>query len=63
MSGAAVTASSERTERLAEELLEHELDALLVQSRYDLRYVTGFTGSHGLAFVRARPSARRPTCS
>ena len=31
-----------------------------MQSRYDLRYVTGFTGSHGLALVRARPSAQEP---
>jgi Xaa-Pro aminopeptidase len=60
MSGAALAASAERTERLAEELRERELDALLVQARYDLRYVTGFTGSHGLALVRASPSAQEP---
>ena len=60
MSGAATAVSSERTERLAEQLRERELDALLVQSRYDLRYVTGFTGTHGLALVRARPSAQEP---
>ncbi len=60
MSGAAVAASAERTDRLAEELRERELDALLVQSRYDLRYLTGFTGSHGLALVRARPTAQEP---
>jgi Xaa-Pro aminopeptidase len=60
MSGTALAASAERSERLVEELRERELDALLVQSRYDLRYLTGFTGSHGLALVRARASASEP---
>jgi Xaa-Pro aminopeptidase len=60
VSQAATAASAERTERLAHELQERGLDALLVQSRYDLRYVTGFTGTHGLALVRARPSGQEP---
>ena len=60
MSGTALAATTERSERLAEELRQRELDALLVQSRYDLRYVSGFTGSHGLALMRARPTAAEP---
>ncbi len=44
------------------ELGELELDALLVDSLVDVRYLTGFTGSNGLALVvggrRARSSAR-----
>lgn len=42
---------SSRVQRLAGELLELELDALLVQTLVDVRYLTGFTGSHGLALV------------
>jgi Xaa-Pro aminopeptidase len=40
-----------RTERLASELGDLEVDALLVESLVDLRYLTGFTGSHGMALV------------
>jgi Xaa-Pro aminopeptidase len=40
-----------RVRRLARELGELELDALLVDSLVDVRYLTGFTGSHGLALV------------
>ncbi len=40
-----------RVARLAGELGELELDALLVDSLVDVRYLTGFTGSHGLALV------------
>jgi len=42
-----------RAGRLASELDGLEVDALLVQSPLDLRYLTGFTGSHGLALVCA----------
>jgi Xaa-Pro aminopeptidase len=52
VSGAAeAQAHVERTDRLARELHERELDGLLVESAVDLRYVSGFTGSHGLALV------------
>ena len=40
-----------RVARLAADLDERELDALLVASPVDLRYLTGFTGSHGLALI------------
>jgi Xaa-Pro aminopeptidase len=42
-----------RLARLVEQLRERELDALLVESAKDLRYVSGFTGSHGMAVIRA----------
>jgi Xaa-Pro aminopeptidase len=53
-------AESGRVQRLAELLREDELDGLLVEAPVDLRYVTGFTGSHGMALIRATaPGARR----
>ncbi len=42
-----------RVQRLAGELSEIEVDALLVESLTDLRYLTGFTGSNGMALVFA----------
>ncbi len=45
----------ERTRRLAERLSELELDGLLVGTRFDLRYLTGFTGSNGLVLIAADP--------
>jgi Xaa-Pro aminopeptidase len=44
--------SGERTVRLAAELRERELDALVVAAPLNVRYVTGFTGSNGLALLR-----------
>jgi Xaa-Pro aminopeptidase len=44
-------AGSGRVEQLAGELAELELDALLVDSLVDVRYLSGFTGSHGLVLV------------
>jgi Xaa-Pro aminopeptidase len=46
-----------RAERLADELRERELTALLVASPVNLRYLTGFTGSHGLALISAAARA------
>ena len=43
--------SGARLARLAEELRERELDGLLVANAIDLRYLTGFSGSHGLALI------------
>ncbi|HYM65827.1 MAG TPA: Xaa-Pro peptidase family protein [Patescibacteria group bacterium] len=40
-----------RAERLAGELDDLGVDALLVESLADVHYLTGFTGSHGLALV------------
>ena len=58
-SGAPVDLAGERIERLAGELREREIDALLVESAANLRYLTGFTGSHGLALV-VLDGAQRP---
>jgi Xaa-Pro aminopeptidase len=41
----------DRAGRLARELRERELDLLLVEAPINLRYLTGFTGSHGLALL------------
>jgi Xaa-Pro aminopeptidase len=40
-----------RADRLAEVVAERELDALLVTDLVNVRYLTGFTGSNGLAVV------------
>ncbi len=48
-------ASRDRAARLAGGLRERELDGLLVETSIDLRYLTGFTGSHGLALLAADP--------
>jgi Xaa-Pro aminopeptidase len=50
---ASVHSSVERVGRLAAEVRERELDVLLVATAVNLRYLTGFTGSHGLALVAA----------
>ncbi|MGO9490075.1 MAG: M24 family metallopeptidase [Solirubrobacteraceae bacterium] len=55
MSGNGVAAL--RLERLVEELKALALDALIVDSPVDLRYISGFTGSNGLALVRASGQA------
>ncbi len=43
----------QRVTRAAEDLRARELDALVVTSLVDVRYMTGFTGSHGLALIAA----------
>lgn len=43
----------ERVERLAVELRERKLDALLVWSAVNIRYLTGFTGSNSLLLIAA----------
>ena len=48
-----------RVQRLARELSELELDALLVDSLVDVRYLTGFTGSHALALVVGESAAAK----
>ena len=45
------TATSTRTERLADVLRERELDALLIGDLTNLRWLTGYTGSNGVAVV------------
>ncbi len=45
--------SSGRAARLGELIAAGELDALIVEGAANLRYLTGFTGSSGLALARA----------
>ena len=47
--------AGERAARLSAALRERELDALLVATPLNVRYATSFTGSNGLALVRAQP--------
>lgn len=49
--GGEAPVDAHRAQRLADELVELELDALLVEPLVDVRYLTGFTGSHGLALM------------
>ncbi|MDX6728893.1 MAG: Xaa-Pro aminopeptidase [Baekduia sp.] len=51
--------SMTRPDRLAAALAERELDALLVTDLVNLSWVTGFTGSNGLAVVGAGGDGRR----
>ncbi len=55
-------ASSEiaRVGRLAVALRERELDVLLVAAPVNLRYLSGFTGSNGLALIAAAGGRRAP---
>jgi Xaa-Pro aminopeptidase len=50
---------SERVERLAAELDTLGVDALLVDSLVDVRYLTGFTGSNGLVLAVATSASER----
>ena len=44
-----------RVERLRAALAEEGVDILLIDDEIDLRYLTGFTGSNGMALVSADP--------
>jgi Xaa-Pro aminopeptidase len=58
--GSGEVAGGERAERLAGELREHEVDVLLVATPVNVRYLTGFTGTNGLALIYAdRRGSRR----
>lgn len=48
-----------RTTRLAEELCALEVDRLLVSAPVDVRYLTGYTGSNGLAVIAAGDDAQQ----
>lgn len=50
-SAEATDGARSRAQRLADELTGLELDALLVERLIDVRYLTGFTGSHALALI------------
>jgi Xaa-Pro aminopeptidase len=51
---ASARARGGRVKRIAAQVRERGLDALLVTGQVNVRYVTGFTGSSGLALVVAR---------
>jgi Xaa-Pro aminopeptidase len=57
--GSPRTVAGARARALADELDELELDALFVDAPVDVRYLTGFTGSHGLALVVAATARER----
>ena len=59
MGPSAVRMGVERLGRLAGELREREVDALLVGTPVNLRYLTGFTGSHGLALIAGEGARSR----
>jgi Xaa-Pro aminopeptidase len=61
MSGgqAVVEGGDGRVLRLAGELEELQVDALLVDGLVDVRYLTGFTGSNGLALVIGEPAVAK----
>ncbi len=48
-----------RTGQLAALLRDHELDVLLINEPVNLRYLTGFTGSNGLALIGGAADAPR----
>jgi Xaa-Pro aminopeptidase len=57
MSGPDGAAGAERSGRLAVDLRQRGVDVLLVGSAVNLRYLTGFTGTHGLALIAAAGDA------
>jgi Xaa-Pro aminopeptidase len=52
-------AAVRRTQRVAELLPERDVDLLLITHPVNLRYLTGFTGTNGLALIAAGGSAHR----
>ncbi|HSI66907.1 MAG TPA: Xaa-Pro peptidase family protein [Planococcus sp. (in: firmicutes)] len=40
-----------KLQKLRDEMKEQQIEAILITSKYNLRYITGFTGSSGLAIV------------
>jgi Xaa-Pro aminopeptidase len=61
MNAIAVTAANDRrpdrVRRLMDDLRTHEADALLVGAPLGVRYLTGFTGTHGLVLIAGEPPA------
>jgi Xaa-Pro aminopeptidase len=55
--GAAAREEERRIASLAAALAERKVDALLVGTLVNVRYLTGFTGSNGLALIAAAPAA------
>ncbi|HEV3283101.1 MAG TPA: aminopeptidase P family N-terminal domain-containing protein, partial [Solirubrobacteraceae bacterium] len=53
-------AALDRATRLGGELRERSVDVLLVETPINLRYLTGFTGSNGLALIAAGAAKGEP---
>jgi Xaa-Pro aminopeptidase len=51
-------AMRDRFEQVQAELAKRDLDALVVDAPVDLRYLSGYTGSNGLALIRPEESGR-----
>src|SRR5258708_7730115 len=45
------TTTAGRADRLARHVDEHELDLLVISASADVRYLTGYTGSNGVAVL------------
>jgi Xaa-Pro aminopeptidase len=58
-SGSASSSAGGRVGRLAAGLREREVDVLLVATPVNVRYLTGFTGTNGLALIYAEEAAHR----
>ncbi|HEY5044727.1 MAG TPA: Xaa-Pro peptidase family protein [Solirubrobacteraceae bacterium] len=52
--------AEDRVRRLAADLRERQVDVLLVATQVNLRYLTGFTGTNGLALIAADESDSHP---
>jgi Xaa-Pro aminopeptidase len=50
---------SDRVARLRDKLLERDVEALLVTQPFNVRYLTGYTGSNGVAVVRVDDGPHR----
>jgi Xaa-Pro aminopeptidase len=57
----ASSSAGERAGRLAADLREREVDVLLVATQVNLRYLTGFTGTSGLALIVAEQAVGHRT--
>jgi Xaa-Pro aminopeptidase len=58
--GSGIGVEGERVARLAVELGERDVDVLLVATPINLRYLTGFTGSNGLALLAVEQDGGKP---
>jgi Xaa-Pro aminopeptidase len=58
--GSGEAAGAVRAERLAAGFSEREIDVLLVTTPVNVRYLTGFTGTNGLALIYADRGDSRP---
>src|SRR5277367_4295228 len=59
MSAVTQSASVARSDRLATDVAERELDALLVSAPVNVRYLSGYTGSNGAVLIGAGEDGTR----